>query len=114
MIDFTTRDIPDTDIRVVVITGKLDNDSSEYFFSFIEEQVVDGYKNLVLDCENLEYISSMGLGSLMRVHSRMKKHMGDVKIAAMQSFVADTFRIVGFEKILNVYDNVEAAKDAFQ
>ncbi len=113
MIDFTTKDLPDTDIRVVMITGKLDNDSSEYFFSFIEEQVTDGHKKLVLDCENLEYISSMGLGSLMRTHSRMKKHMGDVKIAAMQSFVAETFRLVGFEKILNVYDSVESATAAF-
>jgi anti-anti-sigma factor len=114
MIDFATRDIPDTDIRVVTMTGKLDNESSEYFFTFIEEQVAGGHKKLVLDCENLEYISSMGLGSLMRTHSRMKKHMGDVKIAAMQDFVAEAFRIVGFEKILNLHDSVEDAQSAFE
>ena len=44
----------------------------------------------------------------------MKKHMGDVKIAAMQDFVAEAFRIVGFEKILNLHDSVEDAQSAFE
>lgn len=114
MIDFTATDHPDdSSIRVITISGKLDNESSEYFFSYIEEQVAEGHKRLILDCKDLEYISSMGLGSLMRTHSRMKKHLGDVKIAAMQNFVAEAFRVVGFEKILHMYETVEEAQADF-
>jgi anti-anti-sigma factor len=114
MIDFTAAEHPeDPTVRVIAISGKLDNESSEYFFNCIEDQIKDGHTRLILDCSQLEYVSSMGLGSLMRTHSRMKKHMGDVKIAAMQDFVAEAFRIVGFEKILHLYESVDDAKGAF-
>lgn len=114
MIDFTSDTHPeDPSIRVVMISGKLDNETSEHFFSRIEEEITQGHKQLILDCSKLEYISSMGLGSLMRTHSRMKKHMGDVKIAAMQPFVAEAFRAVGFEKILALHDSVDEAQASF-
>ncbi len=114
MIEFTADAHPeDPSIRVVTISGKLDNESSEHFFLRIEEEITQGHKQLILDCSNLDYISSMGLGSLMRTHSRLKQHMGDVKIAAMQPFVAETFRAVGFEKILELHDSVSDAQASF-
>ena len=40
-------------------------------------RVVDGCEKMILDCGELSYISSMGLGMLMRVHSKMKKKGGE-------------------------------------
>ena len=114
MIEFSLAPLPDdSGIQVISVSGKLDTDTSEEFFAFIEEQIAAGNKRLILNCEKLEFISSMGLGSLMRTHSRLKKHMGDVKIAAMQDFVAETFRAVGFEKILALHSTVDDAQASF-
>ena len=114
MIEFTARNHPENkSVRVITISGKLDEDSCDYFFGWIEDQIQAGHRQLILDCSGLEHINSMGLGLLIRAHSRMKKHMGNVKIAALQSFVAEAFRIVGFDKILHLYESVDRAQKAF-
>ena len=42
----------------------------------------------------------------MRVHSRMKKVGGDVRLARLEGVVADAFSIAGFDKILKMYPSV--------
>src|SRR5437588_64607 len=82
-------------IVAVVLTGKLNEENCHYLFECVEEQVQDGRKKLILDCAQLEYISSMGLGMLVRVHSRKNKLGGDVKLAALQTTVIQIISVVG-------------------
>ncbi len=70
---------------------------------------VDGNKKLILNCGQLTYISSMGVGILVQVHSRMKKIGGEVKLAAVQSGVAQILSVVGFNRIFHIYCTVDEA-----
>ncbi|MCE9604682.1 MAG: STAS domain-containing protein [Planctomycetia bacterium] len=97
------------DILAVVLFGTIDETNYEYLLKCVAEEILDGSKKLILNCEQLTYISSMGLGMLVRVHSRMRKLGGDVKLAAVHNTVAQILSVVGLNKLFHIYPTVEAA-----
>jgi anti-anti-sigma factor len=110
MIDFHYEMIgKDKDIVAVVVSGKLDEENCHYLFECVEQQVEDGRKKLILDCGRLNYVSSMGLGMLVRVHARMNKIGGDVKLAALQTTVTQIMSVVGLNRLFHIYPTVDDA-----
>jgi anti-anti-sigma factor len=99
----------DKDILAVVVSGSLDESNCNYLLDCMKEEVLEGRKKLILDCSHLTYISSMGLGVLARVHSRMKKVGGDVKLAGVHGTVANLLNIVRFNTLFNLYPTLEEA-----
>ncbi len=114
MIDFTSYDCEDDPtIHVVDLEGNLDGETAEYFSKCIQDIIDEGRTKLIINCVKLEYISSLGLAMLMRVHSRMKKHGGDVRVARLAGVVADALSISGFDRILKMYPSVGDAASSF-
>lgn len=114
MIDFSSYEHEDNPaIHVVDIEGNLDGETAEYFFKCIEATIDEGRTKLIVNCVKLEYISSLGLAMLMRVHARMKKLGGDVRVARLEGVVADALSISGFDKILKMYPSVGDAAASF-
>jgi len=94
------------DIVAVVLSGQLDANNCDYLLDCVEEEILDGRKKLILDCKHLGYISSLGLGRLVQVHSRMKKKGGDVKLAEVHGAVAQVLGVVGLNRIFQIYPTV--------
>jgi len=110
MSDFYYEDCGENgDIMRVVLSGRLDAFQCDYLFKCVEGQIEDGCRKLILDCNDLEYISSVGMGMLVRVHARMKKHGGDVKIARLRGVAATAISLVKLDKILEIYPTMEEA-----
>ena len=93
----------------MVLSGTLDESNCNYLLDCVEEEILEGRKKLILDCGRLEFISSMGLGMLVRVNSRMKKLGGDVKLAAVHGAVAQVMSVVGLNRIFQIYPTVDDA-----
>jgi anti-anti-sigma factor len=99
----------DQDIVAVVLTGTLEEENCEYLMSCLQDEILEGRTKLILDCEHLNFISSMGLGMLVRIHSRMKKLGGEVKIAAVQGTVAKVMSLVGLNRMFHIHPTVADA-----
>jgi anti-sigma B factor antagonist len=97
------------DIVSVVLSGTLDETNCQYLLGCVEDEILDGRKKLILDCGQVTFISSMGLGTLIRVNSRMKKIDGDVKLASVHGAVAQVMRVVGLNRIFQIYPSVDDA-----
>ena len=114
MIDYDRYRVGENDeILVLEVTGKLDNTTSPYFFECVESEIEDGSTRIVLDFDQLEHISSLGLGMLVRVHSRMKGHGGDVKFARVGGLAAEVVSSVGLNRLFQFYPSLEDACKAF-
>jgi anti-sigma B factor antagonist len=110
MFDFQYEKVGQSgDILAVVLTGTLDQSNCNYLLDCVAEEILEGRKKLIVDCGGLEFISSMGLGTLVRINSRMKKLGGDVKLANVHSFVAQAMSAVGLNKMFQIYPTVEEA-----
>lgn len=100
------------DILAVVLAGTLDESTANYLLDCVKEEVLEGRKKLIIDCGRLDFISSMGLGMLVRVNSRMKKLGGDVKLANVHGVVAQALSVVGLNRMFQIYATVNDAVGA--
>jgi anti-anti-sigma factor len=110
MFDFQYHKVgKNRDILAVALVGMLDESSCHYLVDCVKEDVLEGSSKMIVDCGRLEYVSSMGLGTLVRVNSRMKKLGGDVKLAAVHGPVAQVLSVVGLNRLFQIYPTVEEA-----
>ena len=83
---------------VVVITGRLDAAQSPAAQSFLDK--VHG--PVTLDCSKLEYISSAGLGVLLRTQKRLQAANGSLRLAGVSRHLRDIFQYSGFDRIFEI------------
>ncbi len=62
---------------------------------------LEGVKELTLDFQNLEYISSAGLRVLLSAQKAMMKQ-GEMKIVNVSETVMEIFEVTGFTDILTI------------
>lgn len=55
--------------------------------------------NIVIDCENLKYIDSTGLGVLISVLKRVKEYDGTIGITNLKPYINKIFTITGLDKV---------------
>ena len=104
----------DKDVLVVAADGGLDSRNVDEFKVGIQEIVDSGVTKVIVDCANLTYISSGGLGALVTLHKTMKARGADVKIAGARSMILDVMSITSIDKMFEFYPNVNRARLAFR
>jgi anti-sigma B factor antagonist len=83
---------------VVVVRGRLDAAEAPAAQAFL-----DGTKGTVtLDCAGLEYISSAGLGVLLKTQKRLMGSAGKLRLTGVNHHLQDIFRYSGFDKIFEI------------
>jgi anti-anti-sigma factor len=94
---------------IVSVKGKMDAVTTPEFDKKLEERISKGVKNLIIDFNELTYISSAGLRSLLSAAKRLKKIKGKILFAAIKGSVKNVFDISGFASIFEIFDSVEDA-----
>lgn len=82
----------------VVIKGRLDAAQSPAAQSFLDR--VEGA--VTLDCRGLEYISSAGLGVLLKTQKRLLASGGRLRLAGVNRHVQDIFGYSGFDQLFEI------------
>ena len=82
----------------VVIEGRLDAAQAATAQAFLDG--VNG--SVVLDCTALEYLSSAGLGVLLKTQKRLKAAAGALRLTGVNRHVHDIFRYAGFDQIFEI------------
>ena len=88
------------DELVLEITGRLDTITAPALDKTINENLGE-IKSLILDCKNLEYISSAGLRVLLSTQKKLQEK-GTMKLKNVREEVMEVFEITGFVDILTV------------
>lgn len=82
----------------VVVTGRLDAAQCPIAQSFL-----DGVRGAVtLDCSGLEYLSSAGLGVLLKTQKRLMASSGKLRLTGVNPHLQDIFRYSGFDQIFEI------------
>ena len=83
---------------VVVVSGRLDASQSP-----AAQQFLDGVKGTVtLDCSGLEYISSAGLGVLLKTQKRLLASDGKLRLTGLKPHLRDIFTYSGFDQLFEI------------
>ena len=93
----TNQEDANLDVRIV---GRLDTTTAPQFEQELSSQL-DGVINLVLDCSDLEYISSAGLRVFLGLHKLMTGK-GSLQVTNVNETVMEIFEVTGFDGILDI------------
>jgi anti-sigma B factor antagonist len=82
----------------VVVSGRFDASQCPTAQDFLDR--VQG--RVTLDCSALEYISSAGLGVLLKTQKRLLATSGKLRLAGVSRHLQDIFRYSGFDQIFEI------------
>lgn len=90
---------------VVVISGRLDASQCPAAQAFLDR--VQG--TVTLDCRGLEYISSAGLGVLLKTQKRLMPASGKLRLAGLSRHMREIFQYSGFDQIFEIESDTDKA-----
>jgi anti-sigma B factor antagonist len=82
----------------VVIAGRLDAAEAPSAQTFLDR--VAG--TVTLDCTRLDYISSAGLGVLLKTQKRLLAGNGKLRLAGLKPHLLDVFTYSGFDQLFEI------------
>lgn len=100
-------------VQLVRLSGSLDM----YSFPRLEAQITALFQQnqhaVVLDCRDLDYIGSAGLGALIGFAKQAREKGGDLKLLNVPERIFKIIELLGFTKVLQVHQTEDAALSSF-
>ena len=100
MIQITFQTMPE--MTCVKLSGELDTVATTEQANELQQVLNIADKSLLIDCSELEYISSAGLRFFMQLKKESVAESGSIRIAHLNEDVADIFRMSGFHNIFEI------------
>ena len=96
-------------INIFKLNGRLDSNTSPTLEKKLMDAMEGGARSVVIDFENLDYISSAGLRIILKTTKDLKRTEGNIVLCAMQDYVREVFEIAGFDTFLPIFSTVDEA-----
>jgi anti-sigma B factor antagonist len=97
---------------IIEISGDLDASSSMQLDSVIAQAIQDKENKIIVNCKNLNYISSAGLGVFMSYIQDFKDNSIFFSLCDLSEKVRNVFNILGLEKLIPIFNSESDAKSA--
>ncbi len=96
---------------VLDLHGELDAHTASQLEDSLKLLIGSDKPNIIINCRELEYIASAGLGVFMAYIEDVRSNGGDIKLTNMNERVFNVFDLLGFPTL---YDILDDEKDAIQ
>jgi len=94
---------------ILYIEGRIDTTNYKEVETAIEEAIEPGGSKLILDREQLNYISSSGLRIFLTLQKKMMEQQRALVLCKMQPMIKEIFDISGFSNIFKIKATEEEA-----
>lgn len=94
---------------VLSVEGDVDASSSIHLDKAVREAFDDGNQQILIDCTNLNYISSAGLGVFMSYIEEINQNSINFVLFGLTEKVLKVFGILGLDQLLKIKEDKEAA-----
>jgi anti-sigma B factor antagonist len=98
-----------SDRTVVTVSGEIDLATQGALRTQLNDLVVAGQVDLVLDLTEVTFVDSTGLGALIGTRRRVHAFHGSLALVIPNEAVMKVFTITGLEKVFDIYDTHDAA-----
>ncbi len=99
-------------ITILGLKGRLDSNTSDDFEKTLLGLIQTGETRLVLDFEELDYISSAGLRVLLKTAKELKPVNGQLLFCSLKDYISDIFDLSGFASFFPIHPNLEESLKA--
>ena len=114
MNDFKIHHRDGDGVSVIELKGYLDAHTAPDLETAFQKLLTEKKYNVVVNCRDLSYISSAGLGVFMAYVEDIRKNMGDIKLTNMSPKVYNVFDLLGFPILYEIYKDEQEAVTRFK
>jgi len=107
MLELANRKLENAE--VVAAKGRLDNATSRLLEAHCSDLLHSGCKTIVLDFNELQFLSSDGLRIILGLSKRVRAAGGKLVFTGIHGSIRDMFDIAGFLDVFPVVDQVESS-----
>jgi anti-sigma B factor antagonist len=100
-------------ISVLDISGELDAHTASQLEQSLKTLIDQKQYRIVVNCGQLEYIASAGLGVFMAYIEDVRSLGGDIKLTNMNDRVYNVFDLLGFPTLYDILDEEKEALKGF-
>ena len=103
------------DILVLSLKGKLAGEpETEVLYEKITNYLKEGIRKFVMDLKHVHWLSSMGIGSIMRCTMTIRTENGDMRLTGLSDKVQKVFDITHLVGVIQVYDSPADAINSYE
>jgi anti-sigma B factor antagonist len=113
MADFRIHQRDGEDVSVIELKGYLDAHTAPELETAFQKLITEKKFNIVVNCRDLSYISSAGLGVFMAYVEDVRNNKGDIKLTNMTPKVYNVFDLLGFPVLYEIYKEENEAVNRF-
>lgn len=113
MSDFRVAQREQDSVNVLELKGYLDAHTAPKLEEALQGLLSSSRYNIVINCRDLSYISSAGLGVFMAFIEEVRKHNGDIKLTNMSPKVYNVFDLLGFPLLYEIFKEEHEAITRF-
>jgi anti-sigma B factor antagonist len=93
-----------------IVTEENIQEVGDQLYSLVEE---DGYKQLLLNFGNVQYLSSAALGKLINLKKKVGAVKGKLKLCCIHPDLLEVFRITRLDQVFEIFPEEQTALDKF-
>lgn len=102
------------DIAVFSLTGKMMGDKlTPNLYDEAKSLIGRGFKNIIIDLRQIEFINSIGLGVIIACRTSTIKTGGSLKLIGINDNISKYFKITSLESYFDFYKSEEEALASF-
>jgi anti-sigma B factor antagonist len=108
-----TQSTIDEQTCVISLNGTLNARSADQVKDAFREVVGKGIRQVILNLADVPFIDSSGLAALVSGLKTLNEKDGSLKLAALQSQADLLFKLTMFDKVFEIFDDVDSAAQSF-
>ena len=89
--------------------GRIDGANAREFQVALEGAIDPSDSSVILDLENLSYISSAGLRVILMTAKTLQRQKAKFAICSLSPSIKEVFQISGFDRIIPIHSSVDDA-----
>ncbi len=99
---------------VISVAGRIDGVNAQEFQENLDQKAESSSDSqaIVLDLENLSYISSAGLRSILLIAKTLKSKQMKFAMCSLSEPIMEIIQITGFDKIIDIHESRSVAVTA--
>lgn len=111
--EFSITDYEHCDL--LEISGRIDSYTSPNVDQALKALIDDQHSNIVVDMQNVTYISSSGILVLVNAMKKLRNlNQGDLVFARVPKQILSSFELAGFNTLFDFYDDPISAIERFK
>ena len=101
-------------VNVIAVGGRIDSNEAAKLEEVLNATIAAKRFHIVMDMQNLEYISSRGLRALISSLKETRRwNRGDVRLVNVPARIRQVLDVAGLTPLFKIYDNTVDAVGSF-